>query len=50
MKFNVYTRMEFCKEIEADSWDEAYKIVAGGIDYDWEDCYEDVVEDVQEVY
>ena len=47
MRFMVYTTMEFCKEIEADSIEEARNL-ADDVDYDWEDCWNQTSE-VQKV-
>lgn len=48
MKYRVYTRMEFCKEIEADSREEAW-LIAEDLDYEWADCYEQEISMVTEV-
>lgn len=39
MRFKVYVTMEFVKEIEADSKEEAWKM-ADDIELDWEDCWD----------
>ena len=39
MKYMICVTMEFSKEIEADSFEEACQM-AGDIDFDWEDCYD----------
>ena len=48
MKYRVYVTMEFVKEIEADSKEEAWKM-ADDIELDWEDCWDQETYNVVEV-
>ena len=48
MWFKVYVTMEFVKEIEADSKEEAWEM-ADDIEFDWEDCCDQETFDVVEV-
>ena len=48
MRFKVYVTMEFVKEIEADSKEEAWKM-ADDIELYWEDCWDQETYNVVEV-
>lgn len=48
MKYRVYTRMYFFKDIEAASKDEAWQM-AEDLDINWEDCYDQEVSEIVEV-
>ena len=48
MSFTVYVTMEFSKEIEADSMEDAWQM-AGDIDFDWRDCCDQETSEIVEV-
>lgn len=48
MKYKVYVTMEFSKEIEANSKEEAY-MIAQDIDFDWRDCCDQEISELWEV-
>ena len=48
MKYRVYVTMEFVKEIEADSMEDAW-LISEDINFDWKDCCDEEIFDVVEV-
>ena len=48
MRFKVYVTMEFSKEIEADSMEDAW-LIAEDINFDWRDCCDQETSEIVEV-